>query len=393
MAYQKTGNHSGSAPTKRLKLLLLAFSMLGLAPIPVSAIVVENLFEVDMPVLDENRAIRDAALDDGLVEVLIRISGDSEILKKIKAPSASSYVQQFEYSTQTDAQNQAAVSKRLWARYNATKVLDFLRQQAVPIWGEHRSQVVIWLAVRDGGQRYILRANDTSPIKAQAEEAFKRRGIPVIWPENDAADQDIVRFADVWAGFAEPVKKASQRYSSGPAISVSISWDGQLWTGQWSLIAGDEIKRWRLSGADYVSLIARAMDLSADVLGQKYATLQAVDGSQYQQITVEISQVSNVESFRRAEKYLSSLSAVQAVQLAQVEADRVTFDLSIRTKVDDLLKLIQSGSTMEIVEEKSNAEQVINALQEKVATETATVTDNAIPPTVTANRSYRFILR
>ena len=392
MAYQKTGNRSGFAQTIRLKLLLLIFSMLSLAPMLVSAVVVENLFEVDMPVLDENRAIRDAALDDGLIEVLIRVSGDSDILKKISAPSAGNYVQQFEYTVQPDAQNQAITSKRLWARYNATKVLDFLRRQAIPIWGEHRSQVVVWLAVRDGGQRYILKANDISPIKTQAEEAFKRRGIPIIWPENDAADQDVVRFADVWAGFAAPVKQASQRYSSGPAILANIGWDGRLWTGQWSLIAGDEIKRWRLSGADYASLIARATDLSADVLGQKYAALQAVDGSQYQQITVEIDRVTNVESFRRAEKYLSSLSAVQAVQLAKIEADRVTFDLSIRTKVDDLLNLIQSGSTMEIVEE------AINPVQEKAATETATtetatVTDSAISQVVTTSPSYRLMQR
>lgn len=392
MAYQKTGNRSGFAQTIRLKLLLLIFSMLSLAPMLVSAVVVENLFEVDMPVLDENRAIRDAALDDGLIEVLIRVSGDSDILKKISAPSAGNYVQQFEYTVQPDAQNQAITSKRLWARYNATKVLDFLRRQAIPIWGEHRSQVVVWLAVRDGGQRYILKASDISPLKTQAEDAFKRRGIPIIWPENDAADQDVVRFADVWAGFAAPVKQASQRYSSGPAILANIGWDGRLWTGQWSLIAGDEIKRWRLSGADYASLIARATDLSADVLGQKYAALQAVDGSQYQQITVEIDRVTNVESFRRAEKYLSSLSAVQAVQLAKIEADRVTFDLSIRTKVDDLLNLIQSGSTMEIVEE------AINPVQEKAATETATtetatVTDSAISQVVTTSPSYRFMLR
>ena len=72
MVYQKTS-----------ALIFVLLTTL-LAPLTASAVVVEDLFEVEMPVLDESKAIRRAALDDGLIEVLIRVSGDSNILEKVK---------------------------------------------------------------------------------------------------------------------------------------------------------------------------------------------------------------------------------------------------------------------------------------------------------------------
>jgi hypothetical protein len=228
-------------------------------------------------------------------------------------------------------------------------ILDFLRQQAVPIWGERRSQVVIWLAVRDGNQRYILKNDDTSLIKSKADTAFSRRGIPAIWPKNDALDQEVVLFADVWAAFAEPLNRASKRYSSGPVITANMAWNGVEWKGEWSLLMDDEVRKWSLSGPDYAALISSATDLIADAMGQKFAVLETSDVAQQTTMAVEIDQVKNVETFRRIEKYLSSLSAVQSVRLSQVEPDRVFFDLTLRSKVDDLLNQIQSGSILALL--------------------------------------------
>lgn len=348
-----------------------------------------------MPVLDESKAVRRAALDDGLLEVLIRLSGDSEILKKLKVPNADAYVKQFEYLAAEQKPNSEDGLQRLWVRYNETKVMDFLRQQAVPIWSEHRVQTVVWLAVRDAGQRYILKEDDVSVIKTNAEKIFARRGIPVIWPKNDALDQEVVRFADVWAGFSGPLQQASKRYSSGPVISANLEWDGRAWNGEWLLLIGDEARKWRLSGADYASLIARATDLTADIMGQKYAVLETLDSSQQQQITVEIDQVSSVEDFRRIEKYLSSLSAVKSILLSQVEPGRVFYELTLRTKADDLLRLIESGKTMSLIVDDANTiggEGIIAdmPLATSQAGEQAAETQAAPLP---KQSDYRFVLR
>ena len=395
MVYQKTSCHFGFASAAGLNALLFVFLVSFLLPSTVAAVEIDDLFEVEMPILDETKAIRRAALDDGLIEVLIRVSGDSKILEKIAAPASGSYVKRFEYLAQAESATAGAGSQRLWVRYNETRVLDFLRQQAIPIWGKHRSQAVTWLAVRDGGQRYILKDKDVSPIKSKADMAFSRRGISMIWPENDARDQATVYFADVWAGFTDPLKQASQRYVSGPVIVATMAWDGQLWKGDWSLLIDDQVRKWSLSGRDYATLIARAIDLVADGMGQKFAVLETSDISQQKTLVVEIDRVKTVEDFRRIEKYLLSLSAVQSVQLSQLETERVFFELGLRSKVDDLLNQIHSGSVLirqaeEAVKNSNDKLDDVVATDEAGIMTAATEVNEPVPSIITP---YRFILR
>lgn len=320
------------------------------------AVVVQGLFEVEIPVPDETRPIRQAALADGLAEVLVRISGDRGILQKINPPSANAYVKQFRYiaiepkttgvNRQDQNETQAISQHKLRVQYNATKIMVLLRKNAIPIWGEHRSQVVIWLAVRDGTNQYILRDQDISLIKKQANNAFQRRGIPAIWPHNDSRDQRELSFADVWAGFTGPMQQASKRYTKGPVVSASMTWNGYSWTGDWSLFMGRDSRRWTLKERDYEDLISQAIDLVADAMGQKFAVLEVTGTEGLKQILVEIDQVESVKKFRHVRKYLSSIPVVQSVRLSQIEPERVAFKLTLRAEVDDFLKLIKADTQM-----------------------------------------------
>ncbi|MCK4706380.1 MAG: DUF2066 domain-containing protein, partial [Gammaproteobacteria bacterium] len=316
----------------------------------------------------------------------------------IEAPAANSYVKRYEYmAVQSTSKKDSTPSQQLWVHYNSTRIMGFLRQQAIPLWGDRRTQVVIWLAVNDGKQRYILKNNDASLIKSKANTAFSRRGVPTIWPENDAVDRQIIRFTDIRAAFIEPLKNASKRYSSGPVIAASMSWNGQMWKGEWSLLMDGEVKKWNLSGGNYENLIASAADLIADVMGQKFAVLETSDVSQQKTVAVEIDRVKSVDDFRRIEKYLLSLSAVQSVQLSRLEPNRVFFDLTVRSEVDDLLNLIKSGSVMKLL--SINALDVDKSKDELVKMKTsevptANITASDVPaPSALEPRLYLFTLR
>lgn len=362
MMYQNINLRQRIALTMKFKILFLAFLVVFFTPLTVSAVVVKGLFEVKIPVLDESETVRRAALNDGLVEVLIRVSGDSNIRDKIVAPAADSYVKRYEYLSQAEKGTKGEPSQQIWVRYNATRILNFLRKQAIPIWGERRNQTVVWLAVSDGRQRYILKNTDVSPLKTKAETILNRRGIPVVWPQLDARDRKNVRFADILVGFTDPVKHASKRYSSGSIVMASLSWNGSEWKGEWTLLMGDETRKWSLNSADYAGLISKAVNLISDTMGEKYAVMEAFDASQHNTIVVEIDRVENVETFRRIEKYLLSLSMVESVQLSHVEPERVFFNLILRSKADDLLNQIKSGTLMFLL-----ADDVTKGAKEKLS--------------------------
>lgn len=404
MMHKKTNSDSDFVSVTILKTLLFFLSMSILIPLTASAVVVDGLFEVKISVLDESNEVRQTALDDGLLEVLIRVSGDSSILEKIAVPAANSYVKRYEYTAvQPTTGTDSEPSQQLWVRYNATRIMNFLRKQAIPIWGDRRSQVVMWLAVNDGKQRYVLKNHDVSLIKSKANAAFSHRGIPTIWPENDAVDRQIIRFTDIWAAFIEPLRKASKRYSSGPVIVANMTWNGQIWKGEWSLLMDEEVKKWNLSGGNYENLIASAVDLIADVMGQKFAVLETSDVSQQKTVAVEVNRVKNVDDFRYIEKYLLSLSAVQSVQLSRLEPDRVFFDLTVRSKVENLLNLIKSGSVMALLavdsvdgskeKPKGEAKDELIKADTSASAMTNITNSNTSAPSLLIPVLYRFVLR
>lgn len=354
---------------QRISIFLVWLLVLMVQP-AAFAVVVDGLFEVEISVPDESKYIRHVALSDGLAEVLVRVSGDRNIVQKVPLPSASAFVKQFRYITietpeddhkdssqVADSTAQVENKYKLWVQYNGTRIMDLLREQSIPIWGEHRSLSVIWFAVNDGSRRYILKDRDFSLLKKESVAAFKRRGIPVVWPKNDSRDRQELSFADIWAGFTEPLQRSSKRYSNGPVISVTMSWNGRAWTGDWSVFIGQESRRWSLNEIEYDALISKGVDLIADTIGKKFAVLEVQDVSKLQQILVKIDRVKSAEGFRQVQSYLMSLPVVQSVKLSQIEPERVAFWLSLRSEPKDFLALVKADT--EIIPE-SNVDTGLN---------------------------------
>ncbi|MGD2160473.1 MAG: DUF2066 domain-containing protein, partial [Gammaproteobacteria bacterium] len=248
------------------------------------AVVVNNLYDVEFPVPDQSRTVRSAAFSKGLEQVLIRVSGSRSVLQNVNPATAASYVQQFSYAEVPAKQKSAdvplsavaetaAVSYSLKVQYNAGKIINLLRENGQPVWGEHRSEAVVWLAVRDGADRYVLKDSDTSRLKDSVEDSMARRGLPLLWPIYDLRDQQKLGFTDVWAAFEQPVAAASKRYTRGPAIVGRLSWTGNDWKADWALFVEKSAHSWSLSGSDYNTLIAEGIDLAADEIGKYYAVL------------------------------------------------------------------------------------------------------------------------
>ncbi len=192
-----------------------------------TAELVSDFYDVTLPVADESTAVRNAAMADGLAEILVRQSGEGDILQKLTPPSASGYVKQYRYEPLSPPDPKDPDAKQIRMQYNGTLVMSFLRKNGFPIWGDHRPVTVIWLAVRDGGNQYVLRNSDVSVFKTQIDKLLRQRGIPAVWPAYDRQDQAVLKFADIWAGFSDPLKQASARYSNGPILAGNLAWNGE----------------------------------------------------------------------------------------------------------------------------------------------------------------------
>ena len=157
---------------------------------PVTAGRVDNLYDVEILVTDESVATREQMFTQGLDEVFVRISGDSSVMKKLKRPPSSRYVKQFSYSPVDKLEvneKDELLTHRLNILYNGHAMEKYLLDGGFPAWGEYRTDVVIWLVVRDGKNEYVLKDVDQSLLKTSVVDAMTRRGVPDVGCE-DAGD-------------------------------------------------------------------------------------------------------------------------------------------------------------------------------------------------------------
>lgn len=346
-----------------------------------------TLYKVDVLVADESADTRWRAFKEGLDEVFIRISGDSIVMDKLKRPAASRHIKQYSYDPVakpvTNAQGET-LNYRLKIQYNGSSMEKYLLDNGFPVWGEHRSDLVLWLAVRDGRNEYVLKSADNSLIKATADDALERRGIPDRWPLYDYKDKKILTIADIRGGFQDPVAKASTRYGSGPALTGSLIWNGKLWQSSWSLLmAGkNSNKHWSIEDADYDRLINKAVDQAADAMGLVFAVHNIDKNRQLAAVHIEVQAVSSIEKYRRVEDYLSDLRAVETVVPLAVDGQNAIFKVMLLSTESDFLNLIKNDA--ELVEAEAIKPEVDTL---EIAQDNMQISPEALPPVEQKNPS------
>lgn len=308
-----------------------------------------SLYAVEVLVADESADIRWRVFKEGLDEVFIRIAGDSIIMDTLKRPSASRYVKQYSYvpiDPPVISEQGEVLSYRLKIQYNGSAMAKYLRDNGFPVWGEHRTDVVVWLAVRDGRNEYVLKEGDLSLLKSSAEHALLRRGIPHRWPLFDAKDQKILKVADIRGGFEDPILMASKRYSHGPALAGSLSWNGEKWQSSWSLLMASGHKHWNIEDTDFKLLLNNAIDQAADAMGVVFAIHSTLNNQQRVTVQLRVQAVHSIERYRQLENYLRGLSAVETAMPLMVDGENATFEITLRSSKADFLKLIKNDGEL-----------------------------------------------
>ena len=312
-----------------------------------------SLYDVEVLVADESADTRWRVFKEGLDEVFVRISGDSIVMDKLKRPPASRYVKQYSYDPVENPDRKKdgeLLSHRIKIQYNGSAMEEYLRENGYPVWGEHRAEVVIWMAIRDGRNEYVLKDTDNSLLKTSAQQALHRRGVPDRWPLFDYKDRKILKIADIRGGFKDPVVKASKRYSRGPALTGSLIWNGGKWQSSWSLLMENGNRHWSIEDADYNVLINKAVDQAADAMGIVFAIHGLSDNQKLARIQLDIQEVRSIDAYRKLENYLQDLSAVEVAKPLKVDGQSAIFEITLRSSEGDFLNLVKNDA--ELVEVK-----------------------------------------
>lgn len=348
---------------------LLLSALVGAA----QAFTVEQLFEAEVEVSGQNDDARRKAFAAALWDVLVKVTGDRSVPSRPEVQAlfrgADKLVQQFQYreietpldaaapavdtlsfDVGTDVNVDASVESGepthvLWIQFAPETVERHLSRLGIALWGKERPETLVWLAVEDGRQRYLLGTSSDTEIHEELVSVAQQRGVPILLPVMDVADRTAVRFADVRGNFVQPVWDASRRYGVESILAGNLTRTvSGGWQAQWTLHRRGNTSSWRVQSTAITAGLLSGVEGVASVLSRELAV--GYYGTEIGRTLLTIHDVDAIADYSDVVAYLRGLSLVKEVMVERVNEGRLTVALQLRGNPDDLQRTIALGDTL-----------------------------------------------
>ncbi len=317
-----------------------------------NALPVPDLYVAEVLVASQDDTQLRQGARAGLLQVLVRVSGSTEIESNervataLRDPSAYYYQYGFDATDRTLVIDGVEVPARLLrVSFDPSSISRLVREAGFPVWGSNRPGVLVWIAVNEGEGRHILTGNIDSATADNLEVQARIRGLPLLYPLNDLEDSSILTEAEVWGLFLDRIDTASRRYSPDVVLAGRVQRDrtGQ-WSGRWSYRIEE---RWRSLdnvASSVESLVAETVNRLANELASRYAVSS---GSGL--VMVQLEAIESLEDYAAASSYLASLSPVIDAFAVAVDGNQVLFQLRTEGELEQLKEIIALDEKMILI--------------------------------------------
>jgi hypothetical protein len=300
--------------------------LLALAPVAVPAATLGNLYESTVTVGGSGEAARNAAFQEALRDVLVRVTGRRD------APSvpglaglvadARRYVQTF----------RSAPGGQLVISFDSNAIENAVAASGLPMWGAERPALLVWLAVdRGNGQRALVGASSQGEERRAVERAAAQRGLPVLWPALGPGDFPQQRLDDVLNGRTEQLAQAMQRYGAdGVIVGRATASAGASYAVDWSFTGEGGPGQVRGGLADGVHL-------AADRYAGQYASASA---ARLVEVPFSVSGVTRLEDYAEVMRQLGTVSVIRGLQLVEVAPESLVVRAAVRGDAEALKRAL-----------------------------------------------------
>lgn len=344
--------------TMSKSLLLLTLLLLSL---PLSAARVGGLYEAEVPVAGQETAQRNQAIIAAFKEVLVKVTGSRGTLRHPQLASdiseAPRYVQQYRYrlqpvetpppppeveppqqpddeTTQSPVVEEAepepaAPEKMLRVRFDEGAVNRLLRQHGLPVWGETRPATLLWLTTEQNRRRTMLVPDAQAATLDAVLTVADQRGLPLLFPLMDLEDQSRLHISDIWGGFADNIRQASERYGPDAIITGRlVQFAPDLWRASWTLYLDGDSLIWDSEGDSLAMAAEAGAQAGIDMLASRFALVTGGAGTD--RTLVRISGVGDLSAYARVSRYLGEQAGVEKLELVLTEADALVYSIQVR---------------------------------------------------------------
>ena len=346
-------------PARTSLPIRLGFSLLFLLLLvqpwrPAAAVTVDGLYVSTVPVETRDRPERQEAFKQALSVVLVRMTGARSIEGYAEldtlVETAGRYVQRFEYSDNPGA----ALPYLLRVSFDGKALERAITDRGLPVWGQDRPGVLVWVGVAERGSRYLLGDDGAQPARAQLDQVAADRGLALLYPVLDVEDQSRVKFADISGGFHEAIREASRRYRPEAILVGYVSpLSGGYWQGRWTLYQGDQPVTWTSEGASANVALAEGAHQLAATLASRTASQRFAEVDQGLLVVVE--DIRSHAELNRVNSYLAGLAPVSVARPFNLQDNSAEFLVKMRGSSRDLARLVMLGDVLVSVEQPVGA--------------------------------------
>ena len=336
--------------------LTLLFCLLALTSQSSYAIKVSGLYQAAVPVNDESTSLRNTALKQALIQVLIKLTGDRSINTTSNIDAITEkperFVQQFRYRQVTNKDEETSPSLELLVKFDETALNDAMRSYGLSVWGRERPAILVWMAYEGAEGRQMVSFEDSPEYLDMLDKRASARGVSLLFPLLDLEDTARISVSDVWGGFKDPIIDASKRYQSDVILTVKlVRILPTLWESQWTAYLETQSMSWTTQGELVEMVLEEGVDELADRLASRYAN---TGSTRAEVLQLQVSNVNNLDEYARTLSYLESLQSVSSVQVKHVYSDKVLFELISHGGQTVISQAINLGKTLEPVSSGEN---------------------------------------
>lgn len=323
-----------------------------------AAVKVKSIYQAQIPVGSQSAADKAKAAQQGLIQVLIKVSGNGQIMEKNPVlknslSQAEKLAQEYRYSAPSSDDKGAPYILNI--RYDAAGVNHILQDSGTPTWGMNRPLILVWLAFEGPNQSPDIVDSTTPNLQTLLRNTAKLRGLPVILPTMDVTDLGQVSANDILAKSVTKLQAASQRYNSDAILIGHLMQVNDDYTSQWRLIMGDDQWNWDFKGKSTQDILTQVMNNIADTLSGRYATV--VTNSVQSELTLKVAGIKRQGDLMELMKYLQHLTPVAEVQLVSVTGSDIVLNISLRGSKDSFVQALALGKNLTLTSKETQNDE------------------------------------
>jgi hypothetical protein len=325
------------------------------------AVPVDDLYVAEVLVTDESARQLRIGARAGLLQVLVRLSGQldiensSPIRNSLRSPGA--YYYQFSYGPTDETlivDGEEVQARRLRLHFEPSAVAALLREANLPVWGSNRPAVLFWIALNDGNDRRLLSEADASSLVRSLADQARQRGLPVILPILDLEDASQISVAEVWGGFQDRVERASVRYRPDILMSARVQQEpGGGWTGRWSYRLDQGWQSSETAALTSDDLVRSMVNVLVDEIAERYAISSARG-----RVHLLVEGVGEVSDYASLSSYLEQLTPVLSSSIVSLQGDVAGFELQVEGEAGQLVEIIKLDGRLSLLNRDAGSDRL-----------------------------------